>query len=300
MMHRRSRILAYLLASTVAATAVIAAPAPPADASDVSWGLRESFVRYILSSLSSGTIATTGSVQIDPDTEAFTFLPGEVTHPTATSATVSLPGSIHFTGHGEVLDSLVTDMRLEFSSPTQAAFVADYESNEMEGTTAEDYSDESVLTGNDVRIVELTFTTPVPLETLADDMTSASPTSYTATATLNDEGIPVFGAIYAGETYRKFEELTLTVGGTNPTVTPGSHSYEKPSTPDPDPDPNPSPDTPGTGSGSSTDSTTDANTSTEIKATGEEIVRIILGIISALAMLGMLATVIKHVAELGR
>ncbi|MDY6049479.1 MAG: HtaA domain-containing protein [Corynebacterium sp.] len=271
--------------------------AHPASASEIDWGLRDSFVTY-LSSLAAGTISTTGSIGFDQTTKLFTFVPGEVTAATATTAVISLPGTLHFTGHGGVLDSTVSTMRLEFSSPTQAAFVGDYRSNKFSGTHASDYTDKNVLTATDVTIVELTFDEPVPLATLAADMDAATATTYTATARLTDAGVPVFGAVYEAEGYRNFLPLTLIIGGTDPQVTPGTADYRHESSPTPNPPDTSGPDdTPEPQLSSPSDT---APSSSDVKATSEEIVRIVLGIISALAMLGMLATVIKHLAELGR
>lgn len=206
MRHRTNsrRWPAALTALALAATAItVAAPASaaPADvtAGHVEWGVRTTFRNYIVSPIAHGTITTNAPATQAEGNGAFTFPIADGSYDDDTGATsVATDGSVHFFGHGGILDVLVSDVRVVIDG-TDAHVVADVTSKEFIDTTTEG----PVTVYDDVALVALDLTGVTPTAT-GNTVTYANVPS-----TLTEEGAPAFGGFYpAGDA---FDPVTFTL-----------------------------------------------------------------------------------------
>ncbi|MFJ3956716.1 HtaA domain-containing protein [Arthrobacter sp. NPDC090010] len=113
------------------ATAVLAVAAftgaPAAQAADpatgtvsdatLSWGVKESFRKYLLSPIAQGNITPAGGVSQQAGNGPFDWSGGTGSLQNGTGS-LSFPGSVHFTGHGGQLDVTFSNPTLEVTSST--------------------------------------------------------------------------------------------------------------------------------------------------------------------------------------
>ena len=178
-MIAQALVAAALVASFGVAPAVVPISCDVDDAT-LTWGFKESFRSYI-----SGTIANgewTVSDGATYETPNFGFTNGTGSYGDAGNR-VSFEGAIRFTGHGGILDTTVSDPRIEWSGANGTLYLS------VTGTTQEG-----------VPIDEF----GVPFATLV--LPTDPPTFDEVTVTLTDEGAAAFGTYEAGEA---FDPLTL-------------------------------------------------------------------------------------------
>ena len=103
-----------MLSALALVTALVAGPAPACVATEggVDWGFKESFRAYLSGSIANGEWTTDGGIGYA--TPAFTSdeLTGEVALDTL-SGRLAVDGAIRFTGHEGILDTTVSNLRLE-------------------------------------------------------------------------------------------------------------------------------------------------------------------------------------------
>lgn len=177
---RLRRMGALSVASLLAAAGLVTGGvgANPADAATTStattqWGVKASFVNYIKRGPAQGEIATSGDVSDAP--AAFTWVngKGEVDE-AAKTADVQHAGQIHFTGHGGILDTKLSNLRIVLHGETGKVYL-DAASNDPDGKPAVDQAGVEFLA-----LKEVTW----------------NGTSVTAKTTLTKEGAVAFGGFY--------------------------------------------------------------------------------------------------------
>src|SRR5690625_764406 len=101
----------------------------------LTWGLKSSFRSYISGGIANGGWTTSGGIS---DTDGgWTFSGGSGSINTETlGGSVTFPGTLHFTGHGGILDLQISDLTLRLTGPTSGSLYADMVSNDMEGNTS--------------------------------------------------------------------------------------------------------------------------------------------------------------------
>jgi hypothetical protein len=115
----RKRTLASVLTGALIASAAAVGVVTPASAvggdvtaATLDWGLKESFRNYINGPIAHGSIETVGGVV--NNTTSYHWSGGEgVVDDATSSADVSYPGGVHFTGHAGALDMLIENLRID-------------------------------------------------------------------------------------------------------------------------------------------------------------------------------------------
>ncbi len=147
------------------------------------WGFKESFRAYVSGSIANGEWqAADGATYATP---SFTF--GEGSGAVAAgSATAELlfAGSIRFTGHGDILDTTVSEPRVTLADAASGLLVLD-----VVGTTQE--GDEVAAQGVEFATLDLTAAT----RSMADGVLTID----SIAADLTEEGAAAFGTYPAGE-----------------------------------------------------------------------------------------------------
>ena len=115
------------------ALAVMLAAAPvtcTVDGATIDWGFKESFRSYISGTIANGqwTVAD-GATYATPD---FGFSGGTGTLEAGTG-TIAFPGSIEFTGHGGILDTIVANPQLRFDGSDSGMLLLDVSGMTQEG-----------------------------------------------------------------------------------------------------------------------------------------------------------------------
>ena len=167
-----------MIAALALAAALAASPVCTVDDATMTWGFKESFRSYI-----SGTIANgewTVSDGATYETPYFGFSGGTGSLDGGVG-TVSFGGSIEFTGHGGILDTIVSNPQIVFDGSDTATLLLD-----VSGTTQE---------GEPVDLDAVEFAT-VKLDALEQD--DAIVLTEAAT-TLTADGAAAFGTYEAGE-----------------------------------------------------------------------------------------------------
>src|SRR5690606_21047322 len=112
--RRRWRATAVAAAVGVAATvATVASPSAAAPVAatggSIEWGVKASFRNYVASPIAHGTITTAGGAT-QLSSGAFSFPVNGGSHDADAGATdAASDGSVHFVGHGGILDVLISD-----------------------------------------------------------------------------------------------------------------------------------------------------------------------------------------------
>ncbi len=122
-----------MLGALALATALVAGSAPPCVAVDggFDWGFKESFRAYLSGSIANGEWTTEGDIGYE--TPAFTSdaLSGEVVLAPLTGQ-LAVDGGIRFTGHEGILDTTISNLRLELVDSERLELTVD-----LRGTTQE-------------------------------------------------------------------------------------------------------------------------------------------------------------------
>lgn len=174
-----------------AATAAGADQCVVSDA-QLDWGFKESFRAYVSGSIARGEWEVLDGASYE--VPLFTFAGGQgAINPAARTGEIAFEGAIRFTGHEGILDTLIANPRVVFTSATTAELVADVTG------TRQDFEEVEAL---DVRFLELNLAG-------AD---SGSRDNGTVTITgiptqLTVSGADAFGTYPAGE---EFDPITLT------------------------------------------------------------------------------------------
>ena len=174
-----------------AATAAGADQCVVSDA-QLDWGFKESFRAYVSGSIARGEWEVLDGASYE--VPLFTFAGGQgAINPAARTGEIAFEGAIRFTGHEGILDTLIANPRVVFTSATTAELVADVTG------TRQDFEEVEAL---DVRFLELDLAG-------AD---SGSRDNGTVTITgiptqLTVSGADAFGTYPAGE---EFDPITLT------------------------------------------------------------------------------------------
>lgn len=143
----------------------------------MSWGVKSSFVAYIESSVAKGRIDTGGGV--GRTGTGFTWTNGSGSLDESGRGTWSFTGFVHFTGHDDVLNVTVSNVRVRVDGPTTGMLIADIESHDMDGND---------VGGQNIEMATLAFS-------------SLSASGGTASAAFTAAGARAFAGFYeAGET----------------------------------------------------------------------------------------------------
>ncbi|WP_129659784.1 HtaA domain-containing protein [Rothia uropygialis] len=99
--------------------------------SDLKWGIKESFRKYIRGPIAKGTWEVSGGITDDNGSFGWGAGTGHY-DPSTQSGEISYPGELHFTGHGGILDMRISNIRLKITNG-QGSLIADVASNDPEG-----------------------------------------------------------------------------------------------------------------------------------------------------------------------
>ncbi|NJQ17228.1 HtaA domain-containing protein [Streptomyces bohaiensis] len=202
---RTSRLLLAAATATVLSATAFAAPAAadtPAPAATydlvdgtLDWGVQESFRTYISGPIAKGSITLDDGAQRNDD-GTFAFTGGTGSYDLGThSVATEFDGSVHFEGHGGVLDLKLSDLRLVTEGRTGGAILADV-------TVGTD-------TTEDVEFARLDMSGVSPGRGDGGAMVFAD-----IPATLTAEGSVAFGGFY--EAGAALDPATLTVSAVPP------------------------------------------------------------------------------------
>ena len=204
----------------LAAPAADAAAIPPAGASVVTattgsactvtggtltWGVKESFRSYISGSIAQGGWDAADGATYATPSFTFTGATGEL-DPVSGAGHVSFAGSVHFTGHGGILDLTIATPTLRIAAGGKATLLMDVRSNDTSGAPAVD-AKQAEIGG---------LVAPLALDAAAGTLAgSAVPVTLTA------PGAPAFGGFYQeGEELDPLTaDVQLTCAAATPTPT---------------------------------------------------------------------------------
>lgn len=175
----------------IAPNVATAAAGCPVDDASLVWGFKESFRSYISGTIANGewTVADGATYE----TPNFSWPAGEGSYDAETGeGLVAFLGSITFTGHGGILNTMVSNPRLEFVDADTAIVIVDVTGTTQEGEPVSE-------TG--VQFVELDLTDAA---TLSDNELVVTD----APATLTPVGAAAFGTYSEGE---EFDPVSFTL-----------------------------------------------------------------------------------------
>lgn len=143
------------------------------------WGFKQSFLAYLDSSIANGTWVLDG---VTEEGSVFSWNNGSGTIASAgVTGLVAFPGSIQFLGHDGVLNTTVSNPKIEITENNKAFLLLDVKGEKQEGGS---------ISESDVRFAELDLS---GIERSADGLTAAN-----ISATLTDAGAAAFGTYPAG------------------------------------------------------------------------------------------------------
>lgn len=237
-----------------------------------SWGIKESFTKYLTSPFAGGTIAATeGASWAAPifnlpiDTDASTVTDND-------TAVIDLDGAIHFSAHQGALDIALDDLKIHVDGST-GYLTADFSSLPLD-VAKPVVSDDAVL-------VDITF---------PESIDFSQNSTITGTTVLAETGAPVFGNYDAGEA---FDDITLDLA---PILAEGDLGEELPSEAPAEPSEPSEPTEPSeTGKSSSIEGSSNDN-----GVTGNKLVSFLSGLLG-IGGIGMaIASIVKHFSHLVR
>jgi hypothetical protein len=215
-MIRRTLTLAaaalLVLAPAVAATAAPAqAPGCETESASMSWGFKESFRAYIDGSIANGEWTVGDGATYATPEFGFLATDGRI-DPRGPIGSISFAGSVHFTGHGGILDTTVANPVLVLRADDTAVLLLDVSGPTMEG-------DQVAVTGAvfvDVDLGGQDFTPNNGIITIVE-----------APTTLTEDGAEAFPNYEAGEAFDPIS-VRIDVGDCDLTGLPiGTDSYEE-------------------------------------------------------------------------
>ena len=122
-----------MLTALALATALLASPAPACVATDggFDWGFKESFRAYISGSIANGEWSTEGDLGYATPVFTTDDLTGELAL-APLAGTLAVDGAMRFTGHEGILDTTISNLRVELVDAQRLELVVD-----LRGTTQE-------------------------------------------------------------------------------------------------------------------------------------------------------------------
>ena len=156
------------------------------------WGIKESFRNYIQGGIAKGGWTVSGIVET---ASGFQWSGSGQLNADEVLGQVSLPGTLHFTGHDGVLDTKISNLSLVIHASTLATIYADIASQDMEGTKHD-------LPG-------------VAFATVNISGAALSADSFSvdgATTTLTDAGAKAFAGFYEGGIELDPVSISLAIG----------------------------------------------------------------------------------------
>ncbi|MFC5800232.1 HtaA domain-containing protein [Streptomyces formicae] len=235
----------------LAAGSAAPAAAPKLEIVDgtLDWGLKESFRKYVAGPIAHGSVTVADGATQAANNGAFTFTGAKGTYDTATHASdTAFRGSVHFLGHGGILDVKVGDIKVA-TGTTSGTITADFTSKKMDGT---------VVTKDDAVIADLDLTGITPGRGEGGATVLAN-----IPAELTADGAEAFAGFYEAGT--ALDPATLSVKAAAPSPSP---TDDPSSSPSPTGDPTSSPSPTGGLSPSSSSSTGDPSTTPSAPADG--------------------------------
>jgi large repetitive protein len=179
------RLAVAVLVAIAVASSPAASAAEPCVVSDgaLTWGFKESFRSYIYSTIANGEWTVTDGATYE--TPSFGFANGAGSYdPPSGRGSLAFAGTIEFTGHGGILDTIVANPRVQF----------------VDATTAYLYLDVSGTTQEGAEIAESTVEfARLDLAAAAVEVAGAALRIVDAPATLTADGAHAFGTYPAGE-----------------------------------------------------------------------------------------------------
>jgi hypothetical protein len=198
-----------LAVAVLVAIAVASGPAAGAadtctvTGSDLTWGFKESFRSYIYSTIANGQWTVSDGATYETPSFGFTNGSGSYDPPSG-KGTVDFSGTIEFTGHGGILDTIVANPHVRFADASTAYLLLD-----VSGTTQE---------GAEIAEQTVEFAR-IDLAAAAVDVTGDTLHIVNAPATLTANGAHAFGTYPAGEPLDPVT-LTISTGSACPMVVP--------------------------------------------------------------------------------
>lgn len=168
------------------------------DTAVLEWGVKLSFRSYISGSIAQGSweVADGAEYEVVNNDGVFRWSNGEGSvDPETGVGSVTFPGSIHFTGHGGVLDLVFANPTVEFRGDGSADLLLDARSNNAQG--------ELVVDSAQVPTARIDGIGEIDPESGAFSFTAAP-------AILTADGATAFGGFYA--TGDALDPVTLSVG----------------------------------------------------------------------------------------
>ncbi|MFF1571450.1 HtaA domain-containing protein [Leifsonia sp. NPDC058292] len=113
------------------------------DGATLDWGIKSSFRTYISGGIANGSWTLSG---VTYGNGAYSWSNGSGTYNAVDDkGTIRFPGSVSFTGHGGVLNLVISNVALRVAGANSATIVADVHSTDMDGTPS-DYAGVSFAT----------------------------------------------------------------------------------------------------------------------------------------------------------
>lgn len=185
------------------ASAEVATEGCTIDDASITWGFKESFRSYISGSIAKGSWQVADGAAYE--TPSFGFSDGTgTTDADAGTGAITFGGSIHFTGHGGLLDTTVANPTIALTGPGTAQILLDLRSVSMEDAMAGG-TEAATLTQVPFGDLDLSGAT------IARDGESLSIAVEAAPTTITAEGFEAFGSYEAGSA---LDPVTLTASGT--------------------------------------------------------------------------------------
>jgi len=122
-----------MFAALALVASLVAAPASSCVATDggFEWGFKESFRAYLSGSIANGEWTTEGGIGYETPVFTSDALAGSVAL-APLAGELAVDGALRFTGHEGILDTTVSNLRLELADPQRLALIVD-----VRGTTQE-------------------------------------------------------------------------------------------------------------------------------------------------------------------
>jgi hypothetical protein len=193
-----------LLVPTSPVSAATATEGCTIDDASLAWGFKESFRSYISGSIAKGAWEVADGASYETPSFGFSAGTGS-TDADAATGTISFGGSIHFTGHGGLLDTTVANPTIVLTGPGTGQILLDLRSVSMEDAMAGADTEAATLAQVPFGDLDLSGAT------VARDGESLSIAVEAAPATITAEGFDAFGSYEAGTA---LDPVSLTASGT--------------------------------------------------------------------------------------
>lgn len=143
-MKNKRRLLVGALPAALIALSLAAAPGAAAagsacavDGGTMTWGVKESFRSYISGTIAKGSWEASGGATYQTPSFTWSGATGEI-DPETGAGKVTFPGTVHFTGHGGILDLTIATPTLVIDDKGAGTLLLDVRSNDTSGGLAVD------------------------------------------------------------------------------------------------------------------------------------------------------------------